>query len=949
MDSRNYVANTFDATITVIDGDTFGVENVYTVGGSPSEIAVSLDGALLYVTNDDQSFVSVIDSADGTVVDTIEVGNPWAMAISADGTRLYVTSVGFSSSSSLSVIDTSTNLVLNTVPVAAEPYGVAVSADGTVAYVTSAATKTMQVVYLGVLNRAPVSSAAPTVGSPGDYGIVTGDLNMVDPEGDTLIYTVTAQPAYGTVTVNPNTGVYSYAPSLAARIAAVQSTAIETDTFTVGVSDGVNVATPVTVDGVLVAELEPNAPAAVISIPSSNPNGTSAPSGMTFSPDGTRAYITDLNSDQLTIIDTATGAVIGTVTIAPGALDVAASPDGTRVYTANYNAGTVSIIDTTNGAVNTITVGDFPSGVVFSSDGEHAYVTNQTGNRVTIIEVASDTIVGTIPVGGRPIGVAVNADETRLYTANNQTGTVSVVDLTNNSVLATIPVGGQPISVVLNTSGSLAYVSNFAAGKVSVIDTGSNTVLTDIAITGPTEIAIHDDRLYVIGVNTNTLTVIDTTTNGVIDTFPVGPGPTQVEISPNGHYVYVTNANGASTSVIYLNRAPVASAAPTVGSPGDYGIVTGDLNMVDPEGDTLIYTVTAQPAYGTVTVNPNTGVYSYAPSLAARIAAVQSTAIETDTFTVGVSDGVNVATPVTVDGVLVAELEPNAPAAVISIPSSNPNGTSAPSGMTFSPDGTRAYITDLNSDQLTIIDTATGAVIGTVTIAPGALDVAASPDGTRVYTANYNAGTVSIIDTTNGAVNTITVGDFPSGVVFSSDGEHAYVTNQTGNRVTIIEVASDTIVGTIPVGGRPIGVAVNADETRLYTANNQTGTVSVVDLTNNSVIATIPVGGQPISVVLNTSGSLAYVSNFAAGKVSVIDTGSNTVLTDIAITGPTEIAIHDNRLYVIGVNTNTLTVIDTTTNGVVDTFPVGPGPTQVEISPNGHYVYVTNATAPQHQ
>ena len=291
MDSRIYVANTFDATITVIDGDTFGVANVYTVGGSPSEIAVSLDGALLYVTNDDQSFVSVIDSADGTVVDTIEVGNPWAMAISADGTRLYVTSVGFSSSSSLSVIDTSTNLVLNTVPVAAEPYGVAVSADGTVAYVTSAATKTMQVVYLGVLNRAPVSSAAPTVGSPGDYGIVTGDLNMVDPEGDTLIYTVTAQPAYGTVTVNPNTGVYSYAPSLAARIAAVQSAAIETDTFTVGVSDGVNVATPVTVDGVLVAELEPNAPAAVISIPSSNPNGTSAPSGMTFSPDGTRAYI----------------------------------------------------------------------------------------------------------------------------------------------------------------------------------------------------------------------------------------------------------------------------------------------------------------------------------------------------------------------------------------------------------------------------------------------------------------------------------------------------------------------------------------------------------------------------------------------------------------------------------------------------------------------------------
>ncbi len=125
-----------------------------------------------------------------------------------------------------------------------------------------------------------------------------------------------------------------------------------------------------------------------------------------------------------------------------------------------------------------------------------------------------------------------------------------------------------------------------------------------------------------------------------------------------------------------------------------------------------------------------------------------------------------------------------------------------------------------------------------------ALQLGSTPCGGSLRS-QYNAGTVSIIDTTTGAVNTITVGNFPSDVVFSSDGEHAYVTNQTGNRVTIIDVASDTVVDTIAVGARPIGVAVNTDETRLYTANNQAGTVSVVDLTNNSVIATIPVGGQP--------------------------------------------------------------------------------------------------------
>jgi YVTN family beta-propeller protein len=158
---------------------------------------------------------------------------------------------------------------------------------------------------------------------------------------------------------------------------------------------------------------------------------------------------------------------------------------------------------------------------------------------------------------------------------------------------------------------------------------------------------------------------------------------------------------------------------------------------------------------------------------------------------------------------------------------------------------------------------------------------------------------VSIVDTTTGGVNTITVGNFPSDVVFSSDREHAYVTNQTGNRVTIIDVASDTLLDTIAVGARRIGVAVNTDETRLYAANNQAGTVSVVDL------------------------------------------------TDIAIAGTSGIASHDNWLYVIGVNSDTLTVIDTTTNGVVDTFPVGR--LTWKSAPTATTSTSPTAAAPQHQ
>ena len=71
----------------------------------------------------------------------------------------------------------------------------------------------------------------------------------------------------------------------------------------------------------------------------------------------------------------------------------------------------------------------------------------------------------------------------------------------------------------------------------------------------------------------------------------------------------------------------------------------------------------------------------------------------------------------------------------------------------------------------------------------------------------------------------------------------AYVTNNQSNTVSVIDTATNTVVGApISVGSNPAGVAITPDSTRAYVANFSSNTVSVIDTTTNTVV------GAPISV-----------------------------------------------------------------------------------------------------
>jgi YVTN family beta-propeller protein len=83
--------------------------------------------------------------------------------------------------------------------------------------------------------------------------------------------------------------------------------------------------------------------------------------------------------------------------------------------------------------------------------------------------------------------------------------------------------------------------------------------------------------------------------------------------------------------------------------------------------------------------------------------------------------------------------------------------------------------------------------------------------------------------------------------VVTPDGTMVYVANASSNTVSVIDTATNTVIGSpIAVGTQPTGIAVNPAGTRVYVANASSNTVSVIDTATNTVIGSpIVVGTSP--------------------------------------------------------------------------------------------------------
>lgn len=273
----------------------------------------------------------------------------------------------------------------------------------------------------------------------------------------------------------------------------------------------------------------------------------SSPLGIAITPDGTRAFVTNSgNPDSVSIIDTATNTIAASIPFPAGSdpTGIAITPDGSRAYVSNNGTpDSVSVIDTaTNTIITTIllSAGSNPTAIEITPDGTRAYVANiGVPDSVTVIDTVTNAIETTIlfPAGSDPRAVAITPDGTRAYVANAGTPeSISVIDTATNMIVSTIPfiANSDLLGIAITPDGTRAYTSTNFNTVVVINIIGSNSFLATVPVPTslPTDIAFTPDgsRAFVTGVSSTT--VIDTASNTVIADLPAGIGRGGVAITP---------------------------------------------------------------------------------------------------------------------------------------------------------------------------------------------------------------------------------------------------------------------------------------------------------------------------------------------------------------------------------------------------------------------------------
>jgi YVTN family beta-propeller protein len=179
----------------------------------------------------------------------------------------------------------------------------------------------------------------------------------------------------------------------------------------------------------------------------------------------------------VTVIDTATNHVVQTISTGAEPIWITFSSDGSRAYVSNQVSGTVSVVATASSSViNTIGGFSCPFHSKLTHDGSELLVSSQCDNSLKVVNLSTNTVVNSIPTGPNPRGIALTPDGRRAYVADWFSNTVDVIDVAAQVNLNTpITVGNNPLGIAMTPAGK-AYVANFSDNSISVIDSSTNTV-----------------------------------------------------------------------------------------------------------------------------------------------------------------------------------------------------------------------------------------------------------------------------------------------------------------------------------------------------------------------------------------------------------------------------------------------------------------------------------------
>ncbi|MDZ8108566.1 MAG: hypothetical protein RM338_23485 [Nostoc sp. DedQUE12a] len=253
------------------------------------------------------------------------------------------------------------------------------------------------------------------------------------------------------------------------------------------------------------------------------------------------------------------------------------------------------------------------AGIALSKDGKTLVAANFENDSISVINTATRQVTKEIQLfkpgsnvasGEFPFDVAIVSDSSgaglKTYVSSQRDDEVLAVNLSTAKIVR-IPVDAQPNKILLSDNQHRLYVANGNSDTVSVIDTNSDRVVQTINLARPKErykgsipnsLALSPDQktLYVTLAGENAVAVVDLNQNRVTGRIPAGWYPNSVTVSSNNKTLFVVNAKDNAGPNPSGGRSTPAGIARNTSFRNDYILAlqkAGIAQIPLPQGRTL--------------------------------------------------------------------------------------------------------------------------------------------------------------------------------------------------------------------------------------------------------------------------------------------------------------------------------------------------------------------------
>jgi len=273
------------------------------------------------------------------------------------------------------------------------------------------------------------------------------------------------------------------------------------------------------------------------------------PTAVAVHPTTGRLYVTQSGRDAVAVVDPLTSTVVATVPTGKTPNQLAIDPLSGRVFVSNFDGRSITVIDgSTNAVLATLPVGGLGMGINPTTHRLYA----AAGRSLSVIDTVTSSVFTTVaaPRGANLWGVAVDAARDRVYLADLDSSRVLVLDGATNAVTASVTIDAPArFAIAVSAAAGRVYVASYlkSGARLSAIDTSTNAVVATAPLGSlPFALALHEPTgaLYVSNLGDDTVTALRTATLGVISTTRAGRSPMGLAVVPGtGRLVLVSQAD----------------------------------------------------------------------------------------------------------------------------------------------------------------------------------------------------------------------------------------------------------------------------------------------------------------------------------------------------------------------------------------------------------------------